>query len=153
MDSLNTSLPDWRSLKNEVGTEFNQFCIVRGRQHIKLGEDVWVGYWTLLDGSGGLEIGNKVSISSGVHIYTHDSSYYRKDDLEKDIENGTHIQRAPVKIGNNVQIGANSIILMGVTIGDNVIIGAGAVVKDNIPSDCIAVGNPCKVIRNDKKYI
>lgn len=143
----NTTLPDWRSLKNEVGVEFNQFCIIRGKQYITLGDDIWVGYWTLLDGSGGLTIGSKVSISSGVHIYTHDSSFFRKDDLQKDIENGTHIQRMPVKIGSNVQIGANSVVLMGTEVGDNVIIGAGSVVKGKIPSNCIAVGNPCKVIK------
>jgi len=140
-------LPKWSEIKNEVGVEFNQFCILRGKQFITMGDDVWVGYFTLIDGSGGLTIGSKVSISSGVHIYTHDSTEFRQYDLVKDPINGTHIKRAPVVIGNNVQIGANSIIAPGVTIGDNVIIGALSYVNKDIPSNSVAVGAPCKVIK------
>ena len=140
-------LPKWSEIKNEVGVEFNQFCILRGKQFITMGDDVWIGYFTLIDGSGGLEIGSKVSISSGVHIYTHDSTVYRQHDLVKDIVDGTHIQRARVKIGNNVQIGANSVVAPGVTIGDNVVIGALSYVNKDIPSNSVAVGAPCKVIK------
>ena len=147
MDTNPITLPDWKLLKNEIGKQFNDFCILRGKEFIKLGEDVWIGYFCLLDGSGGLNIGNQVSISSGVHIYTHDSSNYRIHNTEKDAENGTHIDRAPVVIGDNVQIGANSIVLKGVTIGNNVIIGALSLVNSDIPDNCIAVGNPCKVIK------
>lgn len=53
----------------------------------------------------------------------------------------------PVTIGNNVWIGGSVTILPGVTIGDNVTIGAGSVVTRDIPSNSIAVGNPCKVIK------
>jgi len=139
-------LPSWNELKNEVGTEFNDFNIIRGRRFIKFGEDVWVGYFCLLDGSAGLEIGNHVSISSGVHIYTHDSSTYRfLDSIKKDPIDGTHVKRAPVKIGNHVQIGANSIIMPGVTIGNNVIVGALSLVKKDIPDNSIAFGIPTKI--------
>ena len=140
-------LPKWSEIINEVGVEFNQFCIIRGKQFISIGQDVWIGYFTLIDGSGGLEIGNKVSISSGVHIYTHDSTEFRQRNLEKDPINGTHIKRAPVKIGSNVQIGANSVIAPGVTIGDNVIVGALSFINKDIPSNSVAVGSPCKVIK------
>lgn len=54
---------------------------------------------------------------------------------------------APVKIGRNCWIGAGAVILPGVTVGDNVVIGAGSVVTKDIPSDVVAVGNPCKVLR------
>ena len=53
----------------------------------------------------------------------------------------------PINIGNNVWIGAGIIVLGGVTIGDNTVIGAGSVVTKSIPSDVIAVGVPCKVLR------
>ena len=63
---------------------------------------------------------------------------------------------APVRIGNNCWIGAGAIILPGVTIGDNVVIGAGSVVTKDIPSDVVAVGNPCRVLRSvgerDREY-
>ena len=143
-----SGLPDWNKLKNEVGP-WNEFNIVRGKEHIKLGNDVWVGYFCLVDGSGGLTIGNNVTISSGVHVLTHDSSNYRFENLEKDPLNGSHIERAPIKIGNNVQIGTNSVILPGVTIGDNVIIGALTLVNKDIPSNCKAVGSPVKILYND----
>ena len=52
-----------------------------------------------------------------------------------------------INIGSNVWIGADVIILPGVSIGDNTVIGAGSVVTKNIPSNVLAVGNPCKVIR------
>ena len=51
------------------------------------------------------------------------------------------------KIGNNVEIGANSCILGGIEIGDNVKIGAGSVVVKSIPANCVVVGNPAKVIK------
>lgn len=62
----------------------------------------------------------------------------------------------PVHIGNNVWIGANALILPGVTIGDNSVIGGGSVVTKDIPANVVAVGNPCKVLREigerDEKY-
>lgn len=61
-----------------------------------------------------------------------------------------------VKIGNDVWIGGNAVINLGVTIGDNVVIGSGSVVTKDIPSNVVAAGNPCKVIREitqkDKDY-
>jgi acetyltransferase-like isoleucine patch superfamily enzyme len=140
-------LPPWNELKNEIGSEFNDFTIIRGRQFIQFGKDTWIGYFCLIDGSGGLEIGDNVTISSGVHIYTHDSSMFRAKNLPKDPTNGTHIDRASVKIGNNVQIGANSVVLKGVTIGNNVIIGALSLVNKDIPDNYIAVGSPIRLLR------
>lgn len=62
----------------------------------------------------------------------------------------------PVHIGVNCWIGAGAIIMPGVTIGDNVVIGAGSVVTRDIPSNVVAVGNPCRVMRevseHDRKY-
>lgn len=62
----------------------------------------------------------------------------------------------PITIGNNVWIGGNSVVMPNVTIGNNVVIGAGSVVTKDIPDNCIAVGNPCRVLREiseqDKIY-
>ncbi|MGL4787599.1 MAG: DapH/DapD/GlmU-related protein, partial [Cetobacterium sp.] len=60
-------------------------------------------------------------------------------------------QTAPVTIGDNVWIGGGVIILPGVTIGNNVVIGAGSVVTKDIPSNFLAFGNPCKVVKSLSK--
>lgn len=85
----------------------------------------------------GINFGNNVYIAPGVKILSanHDFTDYRK-----------HTSGKPIKIGNNVWIGSNAIILPEVTIGNDVIIGAGSVVTHDIESNCIAVGNPAKVI-------
>lgn len=63
-------------------------------------------------------------------------------------ERSTFIESAkPITVGNDVWFGGNVTVLPGVTIGSNVVIGAGSVVTKNIPSNVIAVGNPCKVLR------
>ena len=89
---LISQYPLWRELKNEVGIEYNQFNIIRGKQNLKIGKNFWLGYFCILDASSGLEIGDNVTISSGCHIYSHDSSDYRKYNLKKDPINGTHVK-------------------------------------------------------------
>lgn len=54
----------------------------------------------------------------------------------------------PIKVGNDVWFGAQVCVLPGVTIGDNVVIGAGSVVTRDIPSNCVAFGNPCRVVKS-----
>lgn len=101
---------------------------------VKVGKNVWVGPFTILDGSGGLEIGDNCNVSAGVQIYSHDTVdrvIYQKE-----------ISKAKVKIGNNVYIGPNSIIAKGVVIGDNVIIGANSFVSKNISSNTKGWGTP-----------
>ena len=80
-------------------------------------------------------------IGPNVSIYT---ACHSTDSVER---NSRREWAEPVRIGNNVWIGGSVTILPGVTIGDNVTIGAGSVVTKDIPSNSVAVGNPCKVIK------
>ena len=84
----------------------------------------------------------------GVHIYT---VFHHTGPQERLGENSCFWKSLtkPVNIGKNVWIGGGSIILPGVTIGDGTTIGAGSVVTKSIPANCIAVGNPCKVIKDN----
>ena len=82
----------------------------------------------------GIHIGDESYIVSGAMILSHD--------FVKDIKTDT-------KIGEKCFIGANAIIMPGVTIGDFVIVGSGAVVTKDVPSGCIVAGNPARVIRDN----
>ena len=95
-----------------------------------------------------LDIGNDVQIPYGVSILTHGYDWSVLKGVYGDVLGSS----GRVKIGNNVFIGAKSIILKGVTIGDNVIIGAGSVVAKDIPGNCVAAGNPCRVIMSIDEY-
>lgn len=134
-----------KSSPNRVGKEYNDFCIISGNPEI--GEGTWIGYHTVIDGTGGLKIGKNCSIASGVHIYTHDSTRRAVLGLKRDYEGYSHIDRAPVEIGDNCFIGANSVILKGVKIGNRVVIGALSLVNKDLPDDCIAAGNPVRIIK------
>ena len=81
-----------------------------------------------------IEIGDDVQLSPNVQIYDHDHDFR----AEGGVKTGK-FKTSPIKIGNNVWIGANSIILRGTQIGDNCVIGAGCVVKDIIPENKLLV--------------
>ena len=92
--------------------------------------------------------GNKVIFGDNVFIAPNCGFYTAGHPLDyKERNKGLEYAR-PIKVGNNVWIGGNVVVLPGVTIGDNVVIGAGSVVNKDIPSNCVAVGNPCKVIKS-----
>lgn len=85
-----------------------------------------------------ITIGDNVTLAPNVHVLAHDAS-------TKVFLNHTRV--ANTRIGNNVFVGAGSIILPGVTIGNNVVVGAGSVVVNDIPDDSVAVGNPARVVK------
>lgn len=98
-------------------------------------------------------IGDNALIAPNVQIYTAFHPTNSKDRFGEKTDDGFSFCKtitAPVKIGNDVWIGGGSIILPGVTIGDNVTIGAGSVVTKSIPSNTIAYGNPCRVVKANK---
>lgn len=100
-----------------------------------------------------LTIGNHVNIGGNCTIYdtdAHPIDYLarRGGKIINLNDPNTTVQCAPVTIEDDVWIGANCIILKGVTIGARSVIGAGSVVTKSIPADCIAAGNPCKVIKS-----
>lgn len=108
---------------------------------VEIGENVWVGPYTLLEGSNEkLKIGNFVSIDAGVMIYTHDSTKYY-------VSGGTApFEKGSVTIGDYSVIGTMSIITYNVSIGRHCVIGANSFVNCDVPDNSIAAGNPAKVI-------
>lgn len=95
-----------------------------------------------------ISIGDDVQITKGVIILTHGYDW----SVTKKCKNHLLGNSGPVLIGSNVFIGMNTIILPNVSIGNNVIIGAGSVITHNIPDNCVAAGNPCKVIYDIDTY-
>lgn len=96
-------------------------------------------------------IGDNALIAPNVQIYTAFHPTNARDRFGAPKADGSFefckTRTAPVTVGNNVWIGGGAILLPGVTIGDNVVIGAGSVVTRDIPSDTVAAGNPCRVLR------
>lgn len=108
--------------------------------NIVVGNNCWIGPSVILDGSGGLAIGNYCTISAGSQIYSHDN-------IRKTLSSGKEeIEHSNVIIGNNVYIGPYSVITRGVTIGNMSVIGAFSLVKKDVPAHSIFAGQPAKVI-------
>ena len=98
-----------------------------------------------------IHIGNQVMIAPNVQIYTASHSVLPQERLIENWKGNSHTffrtYAQPVVIEDNVWIGGGVVILPGVTIGKNTVIGAGSVVTRSIPANCVAVGNPCKVMK------
>lgn len=137
--------------------------ILKGRlasQHggkISIGDNVGIWPHSSVQSVNSVTIGNNCRISSNTIITDNNNhpthplfTQYRASHIEDtDACLWKHAQSAPVKIGNNCWIGQNVRIQKGVTIGDNCIIAANSVVTKNVPDNCIAAGNPAKIVKTD----
>jgi maltose O-acetyltransferase len=119
-------------------------------KNIEVGKNFFANYnCTILD-VGKVVIGDNVMFAPNVSVYTAGHP------IHPDSRNTGYEYGIAITIGDNVWIGGNVVINPGVTIGNNAVIGAGSVVTKDIPDNVIAVGSPCKVIReiteDDRKY-
>ena len=118
--------------------------------NIEIGENFYSNYNLIILDCAKVIIGDNVLMGPNVSIYTagHPLHYEKR--------NQEYEYAFPISIGNNVWIGGNVVINPGIIIGDNSVIGSGSVITKDIPSDVIAMGNPCKVSReiseDDKLY-
>lgn len=118
--------------------------------NIEVGENFYSNYNCIMLDVGKITIGKNVMFAPNVSIYTAGHP------VHPDSRNSGYEYGIPVTIGDNVWVGGSVVINPGVTIGNNVVIGSGSVVTKDIPDNVIAVGNPCRVIREiteeDRKY-
>lgn len=135
-------------LLSEMFAEIGEGCYIEppfhanfGGAHVHFGNNIYANF--------------NLTCVDDTHIYVGDCTMFGPNvtvataghPILPSLREHVYQYNAPVKIGRNCWIGAGAVILPGVTVGDNVVIGAGSVVTKDIPSDVVAVGNPCKVLR------
>lgn len=121
-----------------------------GGRHVHFGKNIYANF--------------NLTLVDDTHIYVGDCTMFGPNvtvataghPIDPELRKKGYQYNAAVKIGKNCWIGAGAVIVPGVTVGDNVVIGAGSVVTKDIPSNVVAVGNPCRVLReinqHDKEY-
>ncbi len=104
---------------------------------VTVGKETWIGPFVILDGSGAeLTIGDFCDISTGVHIFTHDTA------LRCVSMGEAAARRSPVSIGDGTYIGSQSVVVAGTSIGSRCIVGANSLVNADVPDRTIVAGSP-----------
>ncbi len=109
--------------------------------NISIGENFYSNHNLVILDCAKVEFGDNVFVGPNCGFYTAEHPL----DAKRRIKGLEYAK--PIKVGNNVWFGGNVVVLAGVTIGENSVIGAGSVVTKDIPSNTVAVGNPCKAIK------
>lgn len=138
-----------QALLKQLFAEIGEGCYIEapfhanwGGKHVHLGSHVYVNYNLTLVDDTHIYIGDHVMIAPNVVIATGTHPIHpglRRKEAQYNL---------PVHIQDNVWLGAGCLVMPGVTIGENSVIGAGSVVTKDIPANVVAVGNPCRVLRD-----
>lgn len=137
-----------QKLLKEMLAEVGEDCYIEpplhanwGGHHLHLGKQVYANYNLTAVDDGEIFIGDYTMIGPNVTLATPNHP------LAPELREKGYQYNLPIRIGKNVWLGAGVIVVPGVTIGDNTVIGAGSVVTKDIPANVVAVGNPCRVLR------
>lgn len=145
------------AMLKEMFAEIGDDCYIEpplhanwGGKHVHFGKSVYANFNLTLVDDTHIYVGDYTLIGPNVTIATAGHP------IDPDLREKAYQFNRSVKIGKNCWIGAGAVIVPGVTIGDNTVIGAGSIVTKDIPSGVVAVGNPCRVLReigeHDKEY-
>ena len=152
-----TELEKRGEMLKEMFAEVGENCYIEppfhsnwGGKHVHFGNNVYCNFNLTLVDDTHIYVGDNVLFAPNVIVATAGHP------LDADLRSKAYQYNMPVRIGNNCWIGAGAKIMPGVTIGDNTVIGAGSVVTKDIPSNVLAYGVPCRVVReigeHDKEY-
>ncbi|WP_320824241.1 sugar O-acetyltransferase [Reinekea sp.] len=157
---FNHTRPTEQQLRQEILSRFfadmGENCYIEPPLHANWGKHTHLGHHvyanfnlTLVDDTH-IYIGDHVMFGPNVTLATAGHP------IEPEHRKKVAQFNVPIRIGNNVWIGAHTVVLPGITIGDNAVIGAGSIVTRDIPANVVAVGNPCRVLRSigehDREY-
>ncbi len=145
------------ALLKEMFAEIGEDCYIEpplyanfGGKHIHFGKNVYCNFNTTLVDDTHIYVGDNTMFGPNVTVATAGHP------INPELRAQGYQYNAPVHIGENCWIGAGAVILPGITIGNNVVIGAGSVVTKDLPDNVVAVGNPCKILReigdHDREY-
>lgn len=152
-----TELDKREELLKEMFAEIGENCYIEppfhanwGGHHVHFGKSVYANFNLTMVDDTHIYVGDYTMFGPNVTVATAGHP------ILPELREQAYQYNAPVHIGKNCWIGAGAVIVPGITIGDNVVIGAGSIVTKDIPSNVIAVGNPCRVLRevsdHDRKY-
>ena len=148
-----TELDKREQMLKEMFAEIGEGCYIEppfranwGGKHCHFGKMVYANFNLTCVDDTHIYVGDYTMIGPNVTIASAGHP------IQPELRQKGYQYNMPVKIGKNCWLGAGVIILPGVTIGDNVVIGAGSVVTKDLPSNVIAVGNPCKVLREVNEH-
>ncbi len=152
-----TELEKRSEMLREMFAEVGEGCYIEpplhsnwGGRHVHFGKNVYANY--------------NITLVDDTHIYVGDNTMFGPNvvlataghPVLPELRAQVYQYNLPIHIGKNCWLGAGVIVLPGVTIGDNSVIGAGSVVTKDVPANVVAVGNPCKVLREinerDREY-
>ena len=145
------------ALLKEMFAEVGENCYIEtpfhanwGGRHIHFGSFIYVNFGCTFVDDTHIYVGDYTQFGPNVVLATAGHP------ILHELREKGYQYNAPIRIGRNCWLGANVSVVPGVTIGDNVVIGAGSVVPKDLPSNVIAVGNPCKILREvdgrDREY-
>lgn len=135
-------------LLKEMFAELGDGCYIEpplhanwGGRHVHFGNNIYANFGLTLVDDTHIYVGNHTMFGPNVIVATAGHP------ILPALREQAYQYNAPVHIGKNCWIGAGAVILPGITIGDNVVVGAGSVVTKDLPDNVVAVGNPCRVLR------